>query len=110
MKWLPIETAPKARYPMIVVRGTLRSGYITDPWCVWRDGEKWVRWPHREPPTEWTPLPTPPGSEHAQAKAIMDEMTDEDRLSLMQEWLSLMQEYCVHCGTKHKPCYCTRDD
>lgn len=66
LNWLPIETAPKARTPMIVVCGILSSGYVTDPWCVWwdegKDGEDgvWVRWPHREPPTHWHPLPPTP--------------------------------------------------
>lgn len=49
------------------------------------------------------PYPETLSDPHAQAKAIMDEMTDDERLSLMQE-------YCVHCGTKHTPCYCMRDD
>lgn len=55
-EWQPIDTAPRERAPMIVVRGILSSGYVTDPWCVWWDGE-WVRWPHEEQPTHWLPLP-----------------------------------------------------
>lgn len=52
--------------------------------------------------THWHPMPKRPNIQ-TNAKAIMDEMTDDERLSLMRE-------YCVHCGTKHTPCYCTRND
>lgn len=57
MEWLPIETAPRERDPMIVVRGILSSGYVTDPWCVWWQDSAWIRWPHKEQPTHWLPLP-----------------------------------------------------
>lgn len=35
--------------------------------------------------------------------SMLQKMTDEDRLSVFLE-------FCVHCGNKHQPCYCTRDD
>lgn len=58
MEWQPIETAPKVKSPMIVVIGHFKKrNYITDPWCVfWQDGV-WERWPHRDRPTHWMPLP-----------------------------------------------------
>ena len=37
----------------------------------------------------------------------MDKMSDEARLDLLH---SLMDGYCIHCGSDHLPCYCTRDD
>lgn len=67
--WQPIETAPRARHPMIVVRafgvpagtGAIRN-YHSDPYCVWWDEDDacWRRWPHAFPPTHWTTLPGPP--------------------------------------------------
>ena len=58
MKWRTIDSAPKERGPMIVVRGVFKErGYVTDPWCVfWQEG-KWQRWPHEDPPTHWLELP-----------------------------------------------------
>jgi len=58
MNWQPIETAPRALKPMIVVIGNFTDrNYITDPWCVfWQDGA-WQRWPHKDQPTHWVPLP-----------------------------------------------------
>lgn len=57
--WQPISEAPKRKTPMIVVRGVLASGYVTDPWAVWWDDIdcEWVRWPHKEPPTHFCELP-----------------------------------------------------
>lgn len=112
MKWLPISTAPKDK-TQVIVRFVSAEGGV-EAKNAWFDGG-WdricnLRNTHEYfsfgDVTHWMPLPEPPGSEpslHAQAKAIMDEMTDEERLSLMQE-------YCVYCGTKRTPCYCTRDD
>ena len=71
MEWQPIETAPKAKKPMIVVIARLPSGYLSDPYCVWYDEYRvgalsdWVRWPHSFPPTHWMPLPAPPNSARA---------------------------------------------
>ena len=74
--WLPIETAPKERTPMIVVLGILTSGYVTDPWCVWWQEDAWQRWPHKEAPTHWMPLPPPPGQEQpAQPDHIVDDLS-----------------------------------
>ena len=57
----PIETAPRQKHPMIVVRGYFADrDYLTDPWCVfWADGA-WQRWPHNDQPTMWVALPEPP--------------------------------------------------
>jgi hypothetical protein len=40
---------------------------------------------------------------YASAKAIMDTMTDADRLDLIHE-------YCQGCGSKETSCCCMRDD
>lgn len=60
--WYPIETAPKDGKTMFVVIGFgVRGGtYNTDPYAVWKEGEKFVRWPHDFEPTHWTPLPPNP--------------------------------------------------
>lgn len=63
-EWLPIETAPRQRNPMIAVMGILDSGYVTDPWCVWWQEGEWQRWPHKEQPTHWIPLPATGDSHH----------------------------------------------
>lgn len=66
MEWLPIETAPKDTKEMYVVRAFnvdvhQVKGYTSDPYCVWHDGEWFVRWPHTAfMPTHWMPLPPPP--------------------------------------------------
>jgi hypothetical protein len=66
-EWQPIETAPKNNPKMFVVIGirvkfgNTVSGYISDPWCVWRRGDDgFSRWPHPFPPTHWMPLPDLP--------------------------------------------------
>lgn len=68
--WQPIESAPKVKHPMIVVRGHFADrNYTTDPWCVfWQDG-KWERWPHKDAPTHWMPLPARPSPELAALRA-----------------------------------------
>lgn len=58
--WQSIDSAPKKKTPMIVVMGVLASGYQTDPWCVWWQEDVWHRWPHKESPTHWAPLPAAP--------------------------------------------------
>lgn len=64
-EWLPISTAPKVREPhqmFVVIAVDVRAGngtrYTTDPYCVWPEGSKFVRWPHPFPPTHWMPLPS----------------------------------------------------
>ena len=124
MKWLLIETAPKDGTVVIVGSDChpvqpSTAIWVNDPaasacapgWFINYEsktmlGDSVAFLPLDYEPTHWMQRPPLPGSEpsqHNQAKAIMDEMTDEERLSLMQE-------YCVNCGTKHTPCYCTRDD
>lgn len=63
-EWLPIESAPKNRKRMFVVRAIdqltgLVGGhrYTSDPYCVWSENGKFIRWPHDFPPTHWTDLP-----------------------------------------------------
>jgi len=63
-EWLPISTAPKVREPyrmFVVIAVDVRVGngtrYTTDPYCVWPEDGKFVRWPHPFPPTHWMPLP-----------------------------------------------------
>jgi hypothetical protein len=75
MAWQPIETAPKLRSTMIVVRAfdvPAQQGallYTSDPYCVWWDTyeNRWMRWPHSYPPTHWRAL-----SEDAPAPACGD--------------------------------------
>ena len=64
-KWQPIDTAPKDNGRKIfVVKAfdVLLSGrkYTSDPYCVWRDKDEFVRWPHKFDPTHWMPLPDAP--------------------------------------------------
>jgi hypothetical protein len=68
-KWQPIETAPKDKQMFVVIAfdvpflGTGKN-YTTDAYCVWAEtGGKFSRWPHKFPPTHWTPLPSPPTGE-----------------------------------------------
>lgn len=67
--WQPIETAPKGRgadgkmqLVLLIGRypGTARAWTdIRQGW--WDDfGERWDRWPHSFPPTNWMPSPVPP--------------------------------------------------
>lgn len=63
-QWLPIKTLPTSdNKEMFVVIGINISGlgsspYTTDPYCVWKEGDKYVRWPHPFEPTHWCPLPS----------------------------------------------------
>jgi hypothetical protein len=63
-EWLPISTAPKEYKPysmFVVIAMDVTVGaairYTTDPYCVYRTGGTYVRWPHFFPPTHWRPLP-----------------------------------------------------
>lgn len=67
-QWQPIESAPKNTKKMFVVKafnvrftqGGLMP-YTSDPYCVWSEDDKFVRWPHTNfNPTHWMPLPNPP--------------------------------------------------
>lgn len=40
-------------------------------------------------------------------RSRMITMTEEERLNVRR---SIMEGYCEQCGSKHLPCYCTRDD
>lgn len=61
MEWQPIETAPRNQRKMFVVKAfgaeVGSTLYNSDPWCVWREGDSFVRWPHKFQPTHWLPLP-----------------------------------------------------
>ncbi|RRU17861.1 DUF551 domain-containing protein [Stenotrophomonas sp. 278] len=59
VEWQPIETAPKAKHPMIVVIAVWDS-YVSDVYGVFWDGKQWARWPHKAQPTHWMPLPAAP--------------------------------------------------
>lgn len=37
----------------------------------------------------------------------MKNLTDEQRMRVVNLFAS---EFCIHCGSLHLPCYCTRDD
>lgn len=60
--YLPIDTMSVKDKTMFVaiaidVEGFVSRPYTTDPYCVWKEGDKFVRWPHKFPPTHWLPLP-----------------------------------------------------
>ncbi len=59
--WQPIETAPKNRKKMFVVKAfnvkINDRPYTSDPYCVWSENGKFVRWPHSFEPTHWLELP-----------------------------------------------------
>ncbi len=62
--WLPIESLPEMGRTMFVVKAiniypteTTSHVYNTDPYCVWKDGDKFVRWPHPFQPTHYCLLP-----------------------------------------------------
>lgn len=66
--WLPFNTYPlsdpESREMFVVIAidtplampGTGKL-YTTDPYCVWRQDGRLVRWPHPFAPTHWMPLP-----------------------------------------------------
>lgn len=63
--WQPIKTAPtnsKQMFAVIAVNVPFGKDrrYTTDPYCVWNEGGKFVRWPHKFQPTHWMNLPDPP--------------------------------------------------
>lgn len=65
MKWQPIEELDivKGDRTMFVVKS---FGYVfpntgviytSDPYCVWKEGDSFVRWPHYFSPTHFCMLP-----------------------------------------------------
>lgn len=64
--WQPIDRLPetyKSNKRMFVVIGIgIQVGsvknYTTDPYCVWCEGDGFVRWPHDFMPTHFFELPT----------------------------------------------------
>lgn len=71
--WRPIsELSPKQSRAMFVVKafdadiGKGVRPYTSDAYCVWREGETFVRWPHPFPPTHFMELPAPPNSKEQQ--------------------------------------------
>jgi hypothetical protein len=58
-KWQPIGNLSYAGIKgreMFVVK-SLRPEYNSDPYCVWRENDKFVRWPHEFAPTHFMKLP-----------------------------------------------------
>ena len=59
--WKPIESCPiNSRTMFVAIAFGAEIGttpYNSDPYCVWRDDGKFVRWPHKFPPTHWMELP-----------------------------------------------------
>lgn len=63
--WHPIETAPTDRQMFVARAFNQKVGvgnyiYTSDAYCVWREGDGFVRWPHPYQPTHWMPLPAAP--------------------------------------------------
>ena len=65
MKWFPInELDVKERQLFVVIAIDVypshKSGYTytSDPYCVWKEGDKFVRWPYEFPPTHFVYLPS----------------------------------------------------
>lgn len=64
MFWNKIDSAPTSSRKMFVViakdvvpfKGSTTK-YTSDPYCVWFDNGKFVRWPHEFQPTHWALLP-----------------------------------------------------
>lgn len=67
VEWQPIEKLParmKNTKEMFVVKaidanitiGDLERTYTSDPWCVWTEQGKFIRWPHTFAPTHWKRL------------------------------------------------------
>ncbi len=61
-KWKPISKAPTNTKAMFVVKAfNVKIGgvsYTSDPYCVWSENGKFIRWPHPFSPTHYCELPT----------------------------------------------------
>lgn len=60
MKWQPISELNITDRTMFVVKAfntPAMNGYTSDPWCVWKEGDCFARWPHQFPPTHFLMLP-----------------------------------------------------
>ena len=60
--WQPIATAPYDQKEMFIVKAfdsVIHTGttYTSDPWAVWSENGRFIRWPHKFPPTHWLVLP-----------------------------------------------------
>ena len=61
-EWLPIETLStrdKKMFVVIAIQADIGTmfAYTSDPYCVWKEGDKFIRWPHDFPPTHYCELP-----------------------------------------------------
>lgn len=63
-EWIRIEDClPEERAMVVFIAVDASIGstkYTTDPYCGWRIGDKFYRWPHSFTATHWMPLPPPP--------------------------------------------------
>ena len=63
MNWQPIDQAPQNTKEMFVVIAlgvsfSNVSNYTSDPYCVWSQDGKFMRWPHEFSPTHFCTLPS----------------------------------------------------
>lgn len=88
---------------MFVVKafGVRGGTYNTDPYCVWREGKGFARWPHEFDPTHWMPLPAAPGRP-ANAKPVPPETLsgakERDRQDDLQHALKLLRSLLLARG------------
>ena len=63
MKWIPINELDVKHAQMFTVIaldvsfGNVKN-YNSDPYCVWKEGDKYIRWPHEFEPTHFVYLPS----------------------------------------------------
>jgi hypothetical protein len=63
-EWISVDERlpdPRKQVLVIAVGAGPQKRYTTDYYAAWQnDSGTWERWPHREPPTHWMPLPSAP--------------------------------------------------
>lgn len=82
--WKKIENLPEKytnSHKMFVVKGIdiPRTGwfkYTTDPYCVWYEKGKFVRWPHKFPPTHYCDLPEDVESVDTPPRSLYNELVE----------------------------------
>lgn len=64
MEWRPIDELNIKGMTMFLVIGVFdqfdqndKYKYITDPYCVWKEGDDFMRWPHDKKPTHFCYIP-----------------------------------------------------